>query len=167
MIVNRKQPNSKKCIICGVDNPYGLAAPFYELSDGSVVTRFRYRELHQSYPGRAHGGMITCMLDELAGRVIWVSEPDAFAVTTTISVKFRKPVPYDAELFGRGIIVSNSRRGFQAIARIFDREGHVLAEADVTYLKLPSATITDADMHEELDVNIPDDVREWPDELVI
>ena len=65
MKVLRKQANSKSCIICGMDNPLGVKAPFYEMEDNSVVTLFSYRSEHQSYPGRAHGGMITCMLDEL------------------------------------------------------------------------------------------------------
>lgn len=162
MKVTRKQANSRMCIVCGVNNPNGLAAPFYELEDHSVVTRFVYKESHQSYPGRAHGGMITCMLDELAGRAIWAYEPDVLAVTTTITVKFRKPVPYDVPLLGKGEIVNNTRRGFTAKAVITDLTGNVLAQADVMYLKLPAQTITDADMHEELDVNIPDSVTEWP-----
>ena len=165
MQVRKKQANSHQCIICGIDNPYGLAAPFYELDNGKVATTFRYREQHQSYPGRAHGGMITCMLDELAGRAIWIVEPDVLAVTTSIQVKFRKPVPYDTTLYGIGEIVSNTRRGFQAFAKITDAQGTVLAQADVTYLKLPAQTITDADMHEELDVHVPDDVREWDDAI--
>ena len=53
------------CIICGMDNEYGLNAEFYNMEDNSVFTLFRYREQHQSYPSRVHGGLITAMLDEL------------------------------------------------------------------------------------------------------
>lgn len=160
MKVLRKQANSKSCIICGMDNPLGVKAPFYEMEDNSVVTLFSYRSEHQSYPGRAHGGMITCMLDELIGRVIWCFEPDKLAVTLDIKVKFRKPVPYDAPLIGIGKIVKNSSRAYVGQAKIYDASGTVLAEGEATYFKMPSASITDADMHEELDVFIPDDVKE-------
>lgn len=64
MKVVRKQRNSRMCIICGLDNEYGVQASFYVMEDGSVMTRFAFRERHQSYPGRVHGGMITAMLDE-------------------------------------------------------------------------------------------------------
>ena len=95
MKVLSKQLNSRNCIICGLDNNSGIKAPFYNLDDGSVASIFEYKSFHQSYPGRAHGGMITALLDELIGRALWVKSPDVYAVTTSINVSFRKPVPYD------------------------------------------------------------------------
>ena len=68
MKVTSKQRNSKMCMICGLENEYGLRAPFYNMEDGSVMTLFKYREQHQSYPGRVHGGLITAMLDEMGLR---------------------------------------------------------------------------------------------------
>ena len=68
MKVTGKQKNSRMCVICGMDNPFGLKAPFYNMEDGSVMTKFMYREEHQSYPGRVHGGLIGAMLDELGFR---------------------------------------------------------------------------------------------------
>lgn len=160
MKVIRKQNNSKMCIICGVDNALGVKAPFYEMEDGSVRTVFKYRQEHQSYPERVHGGMITCMLDELAGRVIWTIEPEMLAVTTKIEVRFRKPVPYEQELIGTARLVSNSKRGYTAVANITDTDGKLLAEADVTYLKMPAKVICSADMSEELDVYVDDGVQD-------
>ena len=49
MRVISKQRNSKMCIMCGLDNEYGVKAPFYNMEDGSVMTLFRYRYQHQSY----------------------------------------------------------------------------------------------------------------------
>lgn len=163
MKVVRKQKNSKSCLVCGVYNPAGLKAPFYEMDDGSVVTLFEYKAIHQSYPGRAHGGMITCMLDELAGRVIWVGKPEEnppLAVTSSIKVKFRRPVPYDEQLVGVGKMKIENSRGYTAVAEIRDKQGKVLAQAEVTYVKLPANVITSSDMVEELDEFIPDDVTE-------
>ena len=160
MKVLKKQRNSRSCIICGLDNELGVKAPFYEMEDGTVVTVFSFRAEHQSYPGRAHGGMITCMLDELIGRVIWCYEPDKLAVTLDINVKFRKPVPYDEKLYGVGKIAKNSSRAYVGEAVIKNADGVVLAEATATYFKLPAEKISDADMHEELDRFLPDDVTE-------
>ncbi len=163
MKVVRKQKNSKSCIVCGINNPAGLRAPFYEMEDGSVVTLFEYKAIHQSYPGRAHGGMITCMLDELAGRVIWVGQPvdnPPLAVTSSLKVKFRKPVPFDEQLIGIGRLAKENSRGFVATAEIRNKAGAVLAQAEVTYVKLPASAITSSDMVDELDVFIPDDVTD-------
>ena len=95
MKVVKKQNNSKMCVMCGLDNPAGVRAPFYTMEDGSVVTRFRYGEVHQSYPGRVHGGLIAAMLDELGGRALWAAEREEFlcGVTTSLETKYRKPVP--------------------------------------------------------------------------
>ena len=74
MKILSKQKNSRMCMICGLDNEYGVNAPFYNMEDGSVMTVFRYKEQHQSYPGRVHGGMITAMLDEMGLRSLWAKE---------------------------------------------------------------------------------------------
>ena len=81
MKVMKKQTNSKMCLICGIENEAGLKASFYEMEDKTVVSIFDYKEHHQSYPGRAHGGMITCMLDELIGRAIWIDEPQTWGTS--------------------------------------------------------------------------------------
>ena len=38
MKVLKTQKNSKNCIVCGMDNPFGLHAPFYVLEDNTVAT---------------------------------------------------------------------------------------------------------------------------------
>ena len=79
MKVKEKQRNSRMCIICGMDNDKGVKAQFYSMEDGSVMSLFRFRPEHQSYPARTHGGMITAMLDELGGRAYWAEfDTDTF-----------------------------------------------------------------------------------------
>lgn len=70
MKVTKKQFNTRKCFICGMENERGVKAPFYEMEDKSVVSYVTFDELHQSYPGRVHGGIISAMLDEVAGRAL-------------------------------------------------------------------------------------------------
>lgn len=159
MKVIKKQNNSKLCFICGIENEFGLKAPFYEMEDKSVISLFTYRDYHQSYPERVHGGLITAMLDEIAGRAIWIIEPNTWAVTTEIKVKFRKVVPYDVELKAVGKITKNTRRIFYAIAQLFDNEENILAEAEVTYFKLPLEKISTTG-HDDVNIYIPDSVTE-------
>lgn len=160
MKVKTKQCNSKMCIICGVENPSSLKAPFYEMEDGSVMSTFKFKEFHQSYPERTHGGMITAMLDELGLRSLWPLE-NTFGVTMEITTKFRKPVPYNVPLKGIGKVISNTSRFVQSEAKILDIDGNVLAQANIKYLKLTTDKIVsndvDADAH---NIFIPDDVKE-------
>ncbi len=159
MQVKYKQNNSRMCVICGMDNPFGLQAPLYVMEDDSVMTLFRYRQEHQSYPGRVHGGLITAMLDELGFRAYWAFEPEVLAVTMELQTKYRRPVPYDEPLKGMGTILSASSRFVKSHAQITDMDGHVLAEAEMKYIKLPSDKVTDADYHEEMCYALPDDVK--------
>ena len=50
----------------------------------------------QGGPGVAHGGWITCVFDEVLGRL--PSALDVPCVTATLEVSFRKPVPVDQVL---------------------------------------------------------------------
>ena len=113
MKVISKQKNRRYCFICGIDNPIGLKAEFYNMADESVMTLFKYLPEHQSFPYRVHGGLISTMLDELAMRAYWVKDDSFFGVTTSMEVKFRKPVPYNIELIGKGEVISDSSRFFK------------------------------------------------------
>ena len=160
MKVKTKQCNSKMCIICGMDNPCSLKAPFYEMEDKSVMTIFEFKDIHQSYPERTHGGMITAMLDELGLRSLWPLE-NTYGVTMEITTKFRKPVPYNQKLKGIGRVISNMPRFVQSEAKIIDFEGNVLAEANIKYLKLPPDKIVSNSCHtDEHNIFVPDDTKE-------
>lgn len=160
MKVKEKQNNSRMCVICGLDNPFGVQAPFYVMEDNSVMTQFCYRTEHQSYPGRVHGGFITAMLDELGFRAYWALEPEVLAVTMQLTTKYRKPVPYEIPLKGRGIIVYKSSRFIKSHAEIMGIDGEVLAEAELKYIKLPNNRVTNADYHEEMCYAIPDSITD-------
>lgn len=151
MKVISRQKNSKYCYICGMYNPVGLKSQFYNMEDGSVMNLFKFREEHQSFPQRVHGGLITTMLDELAFRAYWAVDENVFGVTTSIETKFRKPVPYNVELIGKGIIISDSKRFFKTKTQISDREGIIYADAITNYIKLPIEKIAnDINYHEEM-----------------
>lgn len=161
MKVVSKQRNSKMCIICGMDNPIGLKAQFYNMEDGSVMTPFRYKKEHQSFPQRVHGGIIAAMLDELGLRACWTESEEIFGVTTSMEVKYRKPVPYDTDLIGKGRVEKENSRFLKVKTEILDKSGQVLAEAEVKYIKLAvEKIVNDIDIHEEMHYLIKDDIKE-------
>lgn len=130
------------------------------MEDGSVGGLFTFREEHQSYPGRVHGGMLATMIDELAGRVLWVDCPDKIAVTMDINVKYRKPVPYNTPLKGRGMYTERLSRAYSAKCYIMDMDNNILAEGVAKYIILPVEKVCDASIDEELDIYVKDDVTE-------
>lgn len=162
MKVLRTQRNSKNCIICGMENPLGLKAPFYVLDNDSVASVFTFKKEHQSYPDRTHGGMISALLDELMGRALWINEPETFGVTTTLNITYRRPVPYGVKVKARGYITFNSQRGFSAKGEIYDLAGNLLAQGEARYLKISfeRAFGQGTDMHEEMCYEMPMDLTE-------
>lgn len=161
MKVVKKQNNSKDCIICGIDNPLGLKAPFYEMENGEVFSVFEFKSEHQSYPDRVHGGMISAMLDELVGRAIWIKHPEMWGVTMELNVKFRKPVPYGEKLKAVGRIDGETSRTFSGTGEIYNMNGMLLAQAKAIYFKLPLEKITEDEKHRDgINIYVPDDVTE-------
>lgn len=164
MKVISKQRNSRMCAICGLDNEYGVKAPFYNMEDGSVMTRFQYKNQHQSFPGRVHGGLITAMLDEMGLRALWAEEgnENTYGVTMDLNTKYRKPTPYGEFIIGKGKIVKNSSKFFVTEAKLLDSLGNVLANGTIKYLKLKPEVICgdNIDIHEEMCYLIDDGVKE-------
>lgn len=163
MKVIKKQRNSKMCIMCGLDNEYGVRAPFYSMQDGSVAALFEYREQHQSYPGRVHGGLITAMLDELGLRALWAQELDekTFGVTMDMETKFRKPVPYGEGLIGTARVLKETGNFLTAESKILDKDGQTLANGIIKYIKLDPAKIQKGVVvHEEMCYLIEDGVTD-------
>ena len=149
-------------MICGMENPFGLKAPFYVLDDGSVASVFSFKSIHQSYPDRTHGGMVSALLDELMGRALWVVEPEMFGVTTTLNITYRKPTPLDTPVKARAYLTFNSTRGMTAKGQIFDMNDNLLVEGNAKYFKVPFKKMfgENANIHEEMCYQMPLDIKE-------
>ena len=162
MKVLRVQNNSKNCMICGMENPFSLKAPFYILDDGSVASVFTFKSVHQSYPDRTHGGMVSALLDELMGRALWVDEPEMFGVTTTLNITYRKPTPLDTPIKARAYLTFNSARGMTAKGQIFDMNDNLLVEGNAKYFKVSFNKMfgENANLHQEMCYEMPLDIKE-------
>ena len=134
--VVKKQNNSSRCLICGLENSLGLFTRFYETEDGEVVALATGRDEHQGYPGRMHGGIITALLDETIGRAVMVDDPDTWGVTADINVRFKKPVPLEEELKIVGRIDKSGGRIFEGSGEIVLPDGSIAATAKGKYIRM-------------------------------
>ena len=106
--------------------------------------------------------MICALLDETMGRAINVTEPDTWAVTADISIRYRKPVPYGVPLTVTGRITRNTRLIFDGEGEIILPDGAVAASGHARYMKQPLDVIGDLESNGdrwEL-VESPDDPTE-------
>jgi acyl-coenzyme A thioesterase PaaI-like protein len=148
--ITKKQYNSKRCLVCGLGNDFGLQAAFYELDSRELLAIFTPKDEHQSYPGRLHGGISSTILDETIGRAIMINHPDQFGVTVEISLRFKKPVPTNQELRVVARITRDTSRFYEGTGELLLSDGTVAVEGEGRYLKMDLAKIADFD-HDDQD----------------
>jgi acyl-coenzyme A thioesterase PaaI-like protein len=134
----KKQPNSRMCFICGLENPVGLRLKIYERDPGVIETTFTAPEHFQGYPGVLHGGIVASILDEISGRAL-MGDPakPRFMFTGKLEVKYRKNVPIGKPLRIIGKAGKIKGRMAQGWAGIYDETGTILAEANTLLVDVP------------------------------
>ena len=140
MTDSRKQPNSRMCFICGLENPVGLHLHIYETEPGVVETSYIAPEHFQGYPGVLHGGIVGALIDEIAGRSHMGSDPSdpRFMFTAKLEVKYRQNVPVGKPLKIIGKAGKSKSKSAEAWAGIYDAEtNELLAEGNVLLMNVP------------------------------
>jgi acyl-coenzyme A thioesterase PaaI-like protein len=134
-----KQPNSKMCFICGLENPVGLHLHIYETGPGIIESTYTAPEHFQGYPGVLHGGIVAALLDEISGRAHMGSDPmkPRFMFTGKLDVKYRKNVPIGERLKIVGKAGRIRSKIAESWAGIYDESGELLAEADALHVDVP------------------------------
>lgn len=133
----KKQPNSKHCFACGLENPTGLKLTFYDNGVDEVRCTTTIPDRFNGYPGIAHGGIVAAMMDEVTIRSAMIADPNRLVMTARLDMKYRKPVPTGTELQLTGKLLRDRGRFIQASGVIILPDGSVAAEAQVTAVNLP------------------------------
>jgi uncharacterized protein (TIGR00369 family) len=142
----RKQPNSRHCFVCGLENKAGLRLSFYEDPSGMVYSDVLVPDQYQGYPDVVHGGILASMLDEIAGRAAMYKKPHHFMFTGRMEVRYRKPVPTGKMFRLTGRIVQEKSRTAVAESKIELPDGTIGAEAEVTLVRIPEFQIDQTDL---------------------
>ena len=135
-----RQPNSRMCFICGLQNPVGLKMALYnDLDNRQVVSTVTVPGHFQGYPGVVHGGIVATMLDEVAGRAVLLDGgDDDLMVTVRIEVKYRQPTPTETPLTVIGRITQPGRTRARARGEVRLPDGTVTAEAELLLARPPA-----------------------------
>ena len=140
---------SKNCLVCGVENDFGLKTRFYETENNELIAVFQPLDEHQSYPNVIHGGISATILDEVIGRAIMMTtDSNTFGVTIELKVRYKKPVPLDSELKAIARITKDKGRIFEGTGELYLPNGDVAVEAEGKYMKRRLDQITDSDFAE-------------------
>ena len=150
-IIN-KQSNAKHCFVCGVGNPIGLHAKFFETDEREVVALFTPTANHQGYPIRLHGGVAASILDETIGRAIQIDAPDIWGVTAELNVSYKKPLPCDSELRAVGRVTKQNRMLYEGTGEIYTPDGEIAISAKAKYYKMSIRKISEGFNHDDWQV---------------
>jgi uncharacterized protein (TIGR00369 family) len=134
-----KQPNSRHCFVCGVQNPFGLGLHFADDGASSVRAEFTVPEQFNGYPGVVHGGIVAAILDETSGRALLARGHDIrnLFVTLKMEIRYRQPTPTDTPLTAIGNIVKANASRAVVHGEIRLPDGTVTAEADCVVARPP------------------------------
>jgi len=146
------QPNSLHCFVCGLNNPFGLKACFYQTGENEVTAWYTIPEQYQSYPGMAHGGIVASLLDEVVGRSVMGIDPETARLlfTARLTVKYRQHVPVGVPLRIVGRAVKDRGRVVTAWGGVFladdaPETAQPLAEAESMLLAVPEEELAQMD----------------------
>ena len=129
-----KQKNSTQCVGCRPDSPLGTMR-YYNLENGYALGMFNLSKNYVSYPGTIHGGITATFLDELLCRCHVVGGENMWGVTKEMTIRYRRPVPPEIDLFGVSKITSMDEKSFTSRAWLLSEEGEILAEGRSSYVK--------------------------------
>ncbi len=137
-----KQPNSRMCFICGLENPIGLHLHIYETVPGAVEAAYTAPAHFQGYPGVLHGGIVGAIIDEISARTQMGSDVGAprFMFTARLEIKYRQNVPVGERLRIVGKAGRSRAKSAEAWGGIYlARTGELLAEGNSLLIDVPQS----------------------------
>jgi acyl-coenzyme A thioesterase PaaI-like protein len=147
----KRQPNSRHCFICGMENPIGLHLHIYEVLPGEVESTYIAPDHFQGYPGVLHGGIVGAIIDEISGRTHMGSDPlnPRFMFTAKMEVKYRKNVPIGTPLKIIGKAGKSRAKSAEAWAGIYDAQtNELLAEGNTLLMDVPAGQFDKSRLNE-------------------
>lgn len=113
--------------VAGECNPHALPLVIERTAEGGSRAEVTFRPTHEGPPGTVHGGVSAMILDHLLGDAVVAS--GRMGVTGTLSVKYRRPVPYGEPLVASAAVSRGEGRKTWVDGRIAMPDGTALVEA--------------------------------------
>jgi len=117
------------CFACGRDNPIGLKLKV-DWDGTTASTRFTPSSLHQGWSGAVHGGIISCLLDEVMTYAPYSQGINT--ITAKMQLRFRNPAPIDQPLIATGSIINMNRKLVKARGTLSLEDGTLIANSTAT-----------------------------------
>jgi acyl-coenzyme A thioesterase PaaI-like protein len=96
------------CFGCGPGHATGLRVRCFKTPEG-VASPVWVAKQYEGPPGAAHGGIVAAYLDEILGGTV-LRATGRSALTGELTIRYRRPVPVEHALLGRGRLVADHGR---------------------------------------------------------
>ncbi len=129
-----KFETNENCFVCGKNNPNGLQLSFkIDKEKQTLKSTFVASPTFQGWDGLVHGGIISTLLDEAMAKLVY--DLGYEAVTASLEIRFKKPVPILEPLSIHGEITEVNKRLIKAKAHVAKKDGTILATGTSTCLR--------------------------------
>jgi acyl-coenzyme A thioesterase PaaI-like protein len=123
----------------GRSSPWGLDLEVHR-HGGEIVGLLTLHAAHEAAPGRAHGGIVAGLFDDVFGFVLGVLQQPAF--TGELTVRYVRPTPLHRPLACRGRLVERSGRKIWIEGELVDVEsGEELARGRAVFIAVDQAAM--------------------------
>lgn len=120
------------CFGCAPNNPFGLHLEFFEDGD-DIVACWNPQAQFQGWLNTLHGGIITTLMDELAGWVV-MRKLQTAGMTSRLDARFLKSVSTnDTTITIRGRIKDRKRNAIFIETEVYNQLHELCARADIVY----------------------------------
>jgi acyl-coenzyme A thioesterase PaaI-like protein len=120
------------CIVSGPANPMGVHLRLHRAGD-DAVGRVNLGAAFEGAPGRAHGGIVAAVFDDVMGLVLKIV--DTAAYTGELTVRYLAPTPVGVEIEFRARLVRRDGRKLFMEAEA-TQEGKVVARATGLFIAI-------------------------------
>lgn len=123
------------CVVSGAANPMGTAIAVRREGDDAVA-EVVLGAAFEGAPGRAHGGVVAAIFDDVMGYQLSILKVPAF--TGRLEITYRAPTPIEVPLVFRARVDAREERKLRMSARAHADDGKALiAEAIATFIIIP------------------------------
>ncbi|GAA3164516.1 PaaI family thioesterase [Planomonospora alba] len=125
-------PRNLSNAVTGAANPHALPLVVQVTPERTVRAELGFRPVHEGPPATVHGGVSAMILDQLLGQA--VAAAGFPGMTGTLSLRYRRPVPYGEPLVATAEHTRSQGRKSWAEGRIALPDGTVLVEAEGLFI---------------------------------
>jgi acyl-coenzyme A thioesterase PaaI-like protein len=127
--------------ILGATNPFAVEGSS-RIEGDEAVTDVLLGPGFEGAPGRAHGGIVAAIFDDVTGHALRFAEVPAF--TGTLTIRYHRPTPLGAALEYRASLYKREGRRLH-ISAVCRSDGELIATCDAVYVVVDLDRFAEAD----------------------